>query len=69
MREIVYGTGGWVNPDNDKTCGPVDFAAHKLEPVHIGGCKGCRTKIVELLKMVYPKRTIDLPLEQKRFDF
>ena len=46
-RAIECGLGGWRNPDADKPCGPVDPVLRPFEPVHVGGCKGCRRVIIE----------------------
>jgi hypothetical protein len=68
-RTIQMGIGGWTNPDSDIPCGPADPTLKSVEPVHIGGCKGCRAKIAAASKEAMGGKPYVPPIYQMRFDF
>lgn len=56
VRKIGMSHSGWTNPDADKPCGPEDSTLKTFDPIHIGGCKGCRAVVVAMLKARAPKQ-------------
>lgn len=53
MRQIQMGKGGMINPAADEQCGAIDASVTLPEPVHIGGCSGCRKEIHTILLKRY----------------